>query len=365
MNPIKSTRYLSLLLGLLIFPNLSQAQAKADLRSTYILRADDVVKVSVYEEPDLAAEVKILKSGQAVFHLIESVEIGGLSLIDASEEIRKRYEADYIRYPKVTLTVVDYAKEHVSVIGQVKEPGNGKVPIPDDGIDVGAALATVGGISETADPLNIQLITAAGQTRVLTYAAIQGDSGRIEMKSGDKLIVNENKFARDSVAVIGVVQKPGRFLVSKTSGQMNLAAALASAGGLAPEADVLKIDVTISGKTRSYPYAAIQTGQAGQLILRGGDSVMVPKSPFFNTTITILGQVKNAGAIAFPLNGEFNLLTAIAMAGGATELADLKKVSVTRGQRRILYDVRKSGGDGLAAVKLRPNDVINIPERWY
>ena len=92
---------------------------------------------------------------------------------------------------------------------------------------------------------------------------------------------------------------------------------------------------------------------------------MVPKSPFFNTTITILGQVKNAGAIAFPLNGEFNLLTAIAMAGGPTELADLKKVSVTRDQRRTLYDVRKSGGDGIAAVKLRPNDVINIPERWY
>ncbi|MCX8240369.1 MAG: SLBB domain-containing protein [Akkermansiaceae bacterium] len=365
MKFIKTTCYLPLLLGLLIFPHLLQAETKSDLRASYILRPDDVVKMSVYEEKDLDSLVTILKAGQATFPLIGSLEIGGLSLNEASEEIRKRYAADYIRYPKVTLTVTEYATEFVSVIGQVKQPGNGTVPIPQVGfLDVGAALATVGGISETADPENIHLVTEDGTTRVLTYASIQGDLGRLKMNSGDKLIVNENEFARATVEVIGDVKKPGRYPVNKT-GQMSLVSALATAGGLGPEADVLKIDVIISGKTTSYSYKEIQTGAAGRVVVKGGDSVRVPQSPFYNTTITILGEVKNAGAIALPLDGKLDLMKAIAMAGGFTELADLKKVSVTRGQRKTVYDVRKLGEKGRAAIELKPNDVVNVSQRWF
>ena len=365
MKFIKTTCYLPLLLGLLIFPHLLQAETNSDLRASYILRPDDVVKMSVYEEKDLDSLVTILKAGQATFPLIGSLKIGGLSLNEASEEIRKRYAADYIRYPKVTLTVTEYATEFVSVIGQVKQPGNGTVPIPQVGfLDVGAALATVGGISETADPENIHLVTEDGTTRVLTYASIQGDLGRLKMNSGDKLIVNENEFARATVEVIGDVKKPGRYPVNKT-GQMSLVSALATAGGLGPEADVLKIDVIISGKTTSYSYKEIQTGAAGQVVVKGGDSVRVPPSPFFNTTITILGEVKSAGAIALPLDGKLDLMKAIAMAGGFTELADLKKVSVTRGQRKTVYDVRKLGEKGRAAIELKPNDVVNVSQRWF
>ena len=363
MKFIKTTCYLPLLLGLLIFPHLLQAEDKSDLRASYILRSDDVVKMSVYEEKDLDSVVTILKAGQATFPLIGSLAIGGLSLNEASEEIRKRYAADYIRYPKVTLTVTEYATEFVSVIGQVKEPGNGQVPIPQVGfLDVGSALATMGGISVTADPKNIHLVTEDGTTRVLTYASIQGDLGRLKMKVGDKLIVNENEFARATVEVIGDVKKPGRYPVDKT-GQMSLVSALATAGGLGPEADVLKIDVIISGKTTSYSYKEIQTGEAGRVVVKGGDSVRVPQSPFFNTTI--LGEVKSAGAIALPLDGKLDLMKAIAMAGGFTELADLKKVSVTRGQVKTVYDVRKLGEKGRAAIELKPNDVVNVSQRWF
>jgi len=378
MNLLKKTCNLPLLLALLAFPHLGQAQAEAqvqpqvqaqaqpqaDLRESYVLRANDVVKLSVYEEIDLNSVVTILKTGQAAFPLIGSFTIEGLSLREASEEIRSRYAADYLRYPKVTLTVSEYATEFATVIGQVTKPGT--VPIPQIGsLDVGSALATVGGITEMADPENIQLITADGKVQVLSHDSIQGDAGRIIMKSGDKLIVNESLFSRSTVSVIGFVNKPDSYPIPK-SGKMDLTSALATAGGLAPEADILKINViTSDGVTRSYSYQEIQAGAAGRIPLQGGDSVVVSKSPFVNMTVTILGQVKNSGALAFPLNGDFDLMTAIAMAGGFTQLADLKKVSVTRAQNKTVYDVRKLVGNGNAAIKLQPNDIISVAERWF
>ena len=366
MKLIKKISYFPLLLGSLIVPHLlpaqEEAEAQPDLRESYILRANDIVKLSVYEELELDSDVTILKSGEAVFPLIDSVIIGGLSLTEASTEILGRY-AKYIRYPKITLTVSEYATEFASVIGQVTKPG--QVPIPQAGdLDVGSALASVGGITEMADPSNIQLIKASGKVQILSHDSIQGVAGRIVMKSGDKLIVNENLFARSSVSVIGFVKNPDTYPIPK-SGKMDLASALATAGGLGPEADILKISVTSNGVASSFSYKDIQFGSAGRLPLKGGDRVVVPKSPFVNTTVTILGQVKNSGAIAFPLSGDFDLLTAIAMAGGFTEVANQKKVSVTRGQNKTVYDLNKLAEKGSAAIKLQPNDVISIAERWF
>ena len=367
MKLIKKISYFPLLLGSLIVPHLLQAQEEAeaqpDLRESYILRANDIVKLSVYEELELDSDVTILKTGEAVFPLIDSVTIGGLSLTEASAEILQRY-AKYIRYPKITLTVAKYATEFASVIGQVTKPG--EVPIPQTGdLDVGSALASAGGITEMADPKNIQLIKASGEVQILSHDSIQGVAGRIVMKSGDKLIVNESLFARSSVSVIGFVNNPATYPIPK-SGRMDLASALATAGGLGPQADILKINViTSNGVTRSFSYKDIQFGSAGRVPLKGGDRVVVPKSPFVNTTVTILGQVKNSGAIAFPLSGDFDLMTAIAMAGGFTEVANQRKVSVTRGQNKTVYDLKKLAESGSAAIKLQPNDVISIAERWF
>ena len=349
---------------LLVLSSLLHAQDDANLRETYVLRANDTVKLSVYEEPELATEVTILKTGQAVFPLIETLEIAGLTLTEASEEIRKRYAKDYIRHPKVTLTVTEYTTEFASVIGQVTKPG--KVPIPDIGsLGVGSALASVGGITEMADPKNIQLVTVAGATRTLTLEAIQGDAGQIVMKSGDKLVIHESPYARSVVSVLGEVKNPGSFPIPK-SGKMDLASALATAGGLSTFADANAIKVISSdGRLASYSNQSIQHGSAGKTALKGGDRVVVSKSPFANTSVTILGQVARPGAIAFPLDGRLDLMTAVAMAGGFTELANLKKVSVTRNGTPTVLDVRDSGQMGRGGFKLKPNDIVKVEERWW
>ncbi|MDB4730699.1 polysaccharide biosynthesis/export family protein, partial [Akkermansiaceae bacterium] len=65
---------------LLAISSLLLGETNSNLREDYVLRANDTVKLSVYEEPDLASEVTILKTGQASFPLIDVVEIAGMSL---------------------------------------------------------------------------------------------------------------------------------------------------------------------------------------------------------------------------------------------------------------------------------------------
>ena len=349
---------------LLVISSLLFGETNSNLRGDYVLRANDTVKLSVYEELDLASEVTILKTGQASFPLIDIVEIAGMTLTEASEEIRRRYAADYIRHPRVTLTVTEYATEYVSVIGQVANPG--KVPLPQIGsLTIGSALASVGGVTDAADPQNIQLVTVVGEPRTLTHEAIKGEAGQVVMKPGDKLVVYESPYARSVVSVIGEVKIPGDIAIPK-SGKMDVASALATAGGLSPLADSSNIKVVFSdGRSVSYSHQSIQQGSSGKTALKGGDRIVVSKSPYANTTVTVLGQVAKPGAIAFPLDGRLNLMTSIAMAGGFTELANLKKVSVTRNGSRTMFDLRDPAQNGKGGFMLKPNDIIKVEERWF
>jgi polysaccharide biosynthesis/export protein len=256
----------------------SFAQPAEEDQTTYILRPNDVVRLSVYEEPDLSVQVRILKTGQASFPLIGSVQIGSLSVSAAATKIRDLYAKDYLVDPKLTLTVDEYATEFISVIGAVKSPG--QIPMPVSGhLDLASAMATAGGIAENADANNIQLVRAAGGTSTFSMSAIEGASGRVKLEAGDRIIVNQSAFV---------------------------------------------------GKT-----------------------------------LTVLGQVGKPGPVAFPIDGRLDLVNAIALAGGLTELANPKKVSINRRGRVTIVDFKAISQRGDKPYLLQPDDVITVAERLF
>jgi polysaccharide biosynthesis/export protein len=246
--------------------------------TTYTLRPNDTVRLSVYEEPDLSVQVRILKTGQASFPLIGSVEIGGLTVADAARNIRELYAKDYLVDPKLTLTVDEYATEFISVIGAVKNPG--QLPMPVSGnLDLAAAMASVGGLAEDADANSIQLVRASGTAATFSMASIQGESGRVRLGPGDRIIVNQSAFV-------------GR-------------------------------------------------------------------------KITVLGQVGRPGPVVFPLNGKLDLVNAIALAGGITDLANPKKVTINRKGQVSTVNFKEVSERGDRPYWLQPDDVITVAERLF
>ncbi|MDC0324474.1 SLBB domain-containing protein [Akkermansiaceae bacterium] len=335
------------------------------LRDTYLLRPNDVIELSVYEEPDLAKTATILKTGEASFPLIGSVDLTGLSLGEASEKIRALYAADYIRYPRVNLSVSEYAVDFVNVIGMVASPG--KVPIPQfSQLDLRGALANAGGLTPLADREKIIFKSAAGVSKEFSYDFIREKGDTVILKSGDQVVVSESPFAGKSVLISGEVGKPGSIALP-IDGGLELGAALALAGGLGAEADPLAIRlIRANGGTSSYSYEAIEKGAAGTIAMRGGDRVDVAKSRFVNSVVSVTGQVKKPGLIKFPLDGRLDIFRAIAIAGGATELANLKKIVVNRpGEGPKTYNLPKLRENKSQPLWLFPNDEIKVTERWF
>jgi len=246
--------------------------------STYTLRPNDTIRLAVYEEPDLSGQVKILKTGQASFPLIGSVEIGGLTVAAASGKIRDLYAKDYLVDPKLTLTVDEYATEFISVIGAVKVPG--QIPMPVSGnLDIASAMATAGGLSESADPNNIQLVRASGATSTFSLGSVEGPTGRIRLSSGDRIIVNQSSFVGKTVTVLGQVGRPGP-LAFPVSGRLDLVKAIAQAGGLTDLANPKKVTINRRGQVIPLDFKAISQRGDQPFLLQPDDVVTVAERIF-------------------------------------------------------------------------------------
>jgi polysaccharide export outer membrane protein len=247
--------------------------------STYILRPNDVIRLDVYQEPDLSGAVRILKTGHASFPLIGSLEISGLSVSAASAKIRGLYAQDYLVDPKLTLTVQEYATDFISVIGAVRNAG--QIPMPVSGhLDLAAAMATAGGLAENADANSILLVRASGASSTFSMSSIvNGANGRVKLEAGDRIIVNQSAFV---------------------------------------------------GKS-----------------------------------LTILGQVGRQGPLAFPVNGRLDLVTAIALAGGLSDLANPRKITVNRKGTIITLDYKEISQRGDQPFLLQPDDIVNVAERLF
>jgi protein involved in polysaccharide export with SLBB domain len=66
-----------------------------------------------------------------------------------------------------------------------------------------------------------------------------------------------------------------------------------------------------------------------------------------------------------PVDGKLDLINAIALAGGLTELANPKKVKISsKGQVRVV-DFKELSERGGAPILLHPDDTVTVPERIF
>jgi len=273
-NAMSFSNSIRLILFFALFLTAAHGADKDDA-SRYILRPNDSISLSVYQEPDLSGKVRILKTGEASFPLLGPVEICGMTVTAAAAKIRDLYAKDYLVDPKLNLTVEDYAIEYISVIGAVKAPG--QMPMPMSGhFDLASAMATAGGPNETADTDSIQLVRASGATSTFSMDSIQGASGRIQLASGDRIIVNQSAFVGKTVTVLGCVGKPGP-VAFPLKGKLDLASAIAFAGGLTEMARPNKISVNRKGTVSIVDFKVVSQRGDRPYLLQPEDVITVPE----------------------------------------------------------------------------------------
>jgi polysaccharide export outer membrane protein len=187
----------SLLLGLTLLPAFSTpAAAQADVSSNEVLKVNDMVRVTVYNENDMTTEARISKSGDIALPLLGNVHVAGETVASAVSDIRSRLDKDYIINPQVTLTIMDYAPQMVTVLGEVEHQGQVTIP-PQGGLDIMGAIALAGGYSRIADPANITVVrTINGHHQILKVnakkLAADSKSATFVVQSGDTITVGQS-----------------------------------------------------------------------------------------------------------------------------------------------------------------------------
>ena len=122
--------------------------------------------------------------------------------------------------------------------------------------------------------------------------------------------------------------------------------------------------IRIEGMTTDQAAAAITRKLADGYLVKPEVSVSIEAR--IRRTVTVLGQVQRPGVFVIPSHRQLTLVEAIGMAGGATRIANSKKINLKRGSNQIiivnLSDITVGKGQD---IPLRDGDVITIPESLF
>ena len=207
----------------------TSAFAQTTSRSDPVLGPGDVVKLTVYQNPDLAVDSRITELGQVTVPLIGAVKIGGLTVPAAQALVEKRLrDGGFVLRPQVTIQTTQIRSLQVSILGQVQKPG--RYPIETVGTKVSEIVAAAGGVV----PGGADVVTLVGKRNgnqikfdIDLPAILQ--SGQVELdvpvENGDIIYVDR----APTYYVSGEVQRPGQFRLERG---MTVQQALAQAGGI-------------------------------------------------------------------------------------------------------------------------------------
>ncbi len=194
----------------------------------YRMGTGDVLRITVYGQPDLTTEVRVGESGNITFPLIGNVKLAGSTPAQGETEIAKRLsKGGFILEPFVSLNVVQYRGQKISVLGRVNRPGQFTLEKISRVTD---ALALASGVSaDGADTVTL-VRTRDGKPEyrdidVIAMFQPGGEASNELVQDGD--IIN---VARQPMFYIyGEVQRPGSFRLEQN---MSVVQALSMGGGL-------------------------------------------------------------------------------------------------------------------------------------
>src|SRR5690242_4979709 len=89
----------------------------------YTIGPGDVLRVNVYDNPDLSQEVTVEADGAFSYPLIGRVQAAGLPVRQLESLLVKRLADGYLVSPHVGVTVTQHKSQQVYVMGAVSKPG--------------------------------------------------------------------------------------------------------------------------------------------------------------------------------------------------------------------------------------------------
>jgi polysaccharide export outer membrane protein len=208
---------------------LGLIQSTAFAQPEYLLGPGDILKISVFKNPDLSLDVRVSETGAIGYPLIGAVPVNGLTLPAAERKIATMLkDGGFVVNPQVNILLTEGFGNLVSVIGEVNK--SGRYSVESAGGHVSGMLAAAGGVSATGG----ELVTVSGlrngkpfrhDVDIVKMSSTGNAAEDLELWGGDTIFV----YRAPQFYIYGQVQKPGQYRLERA---MTVIQALATGGGV-------------------------------------------------------------------------------------------------------------------------------------
>lgn len=212
------------------------AAASGPVPDDYKLGAGDLVRISVFNHPDITTEARISESGNLTFPLVGPVAVAGLSTRRAETLLtQKLVDGGFIPNAQVSVLVVDYESQKVSVLGQVQKPGQYALTESSRAMNL---IAEAGGLINLMAADEGTVVRADGSSVPIDLTKMfNGDpTQNPTVGKGDTIFIPK----APQFYIYGEVQRPGVYRLER---EMTVAQAIAAGGGLTSKASERRIQV--------------------------------------------------------------------------------------------------------------------------
>jgi polysaccharide export outer membrane protein len=282
------------------------ANAFRGKQGDYIIGSGDLVRIEVFDVPELSRDVRVSESGYISLPLLPvKVRAGGLTAFQLEEKLAELLEGNgLVSHPQVTVFLKEQRSQPITVIGAVRHPIVYQVIRSTTLLEV---LSEAGGIADDAGSVVIitrrasqdpapaatnentsmdttDSETAAGSQTITVALRDLLDSGdpkfNIPLFGGDVVRVPRAGI----VYVVGAVERPGGFTLQNDGEQMSVLRVIALAQGVKPSAKpnqavVIRKDVATGKKTEmEVNLNKIMQRKAEDVHLVANDILFVPDS---------------------------------------------------------------------------------------
>jgi len=166
---------------------------KMGLRVPDVIGIPDVLRITVWKNPELSVEVPVRSDGKISVPLLDDVQAEGLTPAELKEVISGKL-ARYISSPSVTVIVLQANSQMVTVVGGVLRAGT--LPLNRQ-MRVLEVIAAVGGFNTWANRSDIRILrpTANGlvsyRFNYSAYVAGKEPDSNILVEPGDTIVIPE------------------------------------------------------------------------------------------------------------------------------------------------------------------------------
>ena len=239
----------------------------------YVIGPEDVLTVTVFNEPSLSGRFRVENDGQFNYPFLGRVRAGGVTLSDVAATLKTKLAEGYLRNPQVTVDVDQFRSQSVFVMGEVRSPGkyvlSGTVSLLEVLAQAGLTTALAGPEVVVLHPktpvAGAVSLAAPGDSEVLHVNMREIENGRmsknVPIRDGDTIFVPR----AERFFVVGLVRNPGSYALEPN---MSVLQALSLAGGVTERGSNRRLRVTrvVDGKRTELDVKATDLVQPGDTI---------------------------------------------------------------------------------------------------